>query len=313
MRGVADRPYKISIYSYESARVSPPPRKWALSARASRVVRSTIVACLCFVAHAILYTSATWTAGAPSNAAKDFPARISVASTSDPDAMQWVVLDANAITEPSQLKTELPAPNLQKQDLAKLLADFALLVPDIDLPPAPDATVADAGRLSKMYGRYVGQVTARIDRAWLRPRTAIGATDFSCQVRITQDGAGNVLELMLEQCKGNTRWQLSLVQAIQSASPLPAPPDPDVFSRTLHLAFRGEAYSSQSPPDQYEPEAIARAIRAAEDDRMANDALAHMSEAKASRGIALTISGDHKTVEFQNPAAGNKAATSLRP
>ncbi|HEY1898814.1 MAG TPA: TonB C-terminal domain-containing protein, partial [Steroidobacteraceae bacterium] len=102
--------------------------------------------------------------------------------------------------------------------------------------------------------RYMGQINARIDRAWLRPRTPIGAASFSCRVRILQDAVGNVTEVMLEQCNGDTRWQLSLVHAIDSSSPLPAPPDPDVFSRIVHLGFTAEAYASGRHEDQYEPE-----------------------------------------------------------
>jgi hypothetical protein len=181
-----------------------------------------------------------------------------VSSEVDEDALQWVALDPNALTETSRPKPDPPTVHLQPIDVGKALAKIALLMPDLDLPATPDATIADAGRLSKMYGLYVGQITARIDRAWLRPRTSIGAKAFSCQVRIAQDPKGNVLETMLENCNGDTRWQLSLVHAIQAASPLPAPPDSDVFSRTIHLAFTGEAYSPQSSTDQYEPESMAR-------------------------------------------------------
>jgi hypothetical protein len=195
---------------------------------------------------------------------------------------------------------ELPSPHLQAIRIPKALAKVALLIPDIDLRPTPDASVADAARLSKLYGRYVGQIAARIDRAWLRPRTAIGAPEFSCQVRITQDADGRVLEQMLEQCNGDSRWQLSLVQAIQSASPLPAPPDPDVFSRTLHLAFTGEAYSPENPADQYESQRVTREVQSVADTRAADEALTNLSNSHAPVALKLTITGDHKTLEFLN-------------
>ena len=43
-----------------------------------------------------------------------------------------------------------------------------------------------------LYGRYVGQIRARIERAWLRPCSLIGASSFTCVVQIVQDRVGTV-------------------------------------------------------------------------------------------------------------------------
>jgi hypothetical protein len=59
-------------------------------------------------------------------------------------------------------------------------------------------------------------------------------------VQIEQGPTGAVTEIALERCNRDAAWQMSLVQAIQLASPLPAPPDPKVFTRVLHMEFRGE-------------------------------------------------------------------------
>jgi hypothetical protein len=275
-------------------------RLWA---RTYRIVRGAVAASICLVAHIFLYETVIWSAGAPEHSPGDLPARISVASESDQETMQWIALDPQALTDASRPKLNLPTSHFQPLDVHKTLEKVALLIPDVDLPVTPDATVADAGRLSAMYGRYIGQITARIDRAWLRPRTPIGASSFSCQVAVNQDAVGNVMQTVLEQCDGDTRWQLSLVQAIQSASPLPAPPDPDVFSRTLHLAFTAEAYSPNRSPDEYEPEAVARIVQDAQAARTADIALQHFADSQGSRAIGLTIKGDRKTVEFQNTAS----------
>jgi hypothetical protein len=48
-----------------------------------------------------------------------------------------------------------------------------------------------------MLGRYIGQITARIQRAWIRPRTPIGSDLFACRVRIIQDRSGGVTEVEL--------------------------------------------------------------------------------------------------------------------
>jgi TonB C terminal len=117
----------------------------------------------------------------------------------------------------------------------------------------PTVGDGDSAAEAVLLGRYVGQIDARIERAWRRPRTPLKEEDFSCRVQIVQDGTGAVMEITLERCNGDARWQLSLVHAIQSASPLPAPPDPTVFTRVLRMNFRAPPYSAQSSQDDYEP------------------------------------------------------------
>jgi hypothetical protein len=171
-----------------------------------------------------------------------------------------VALDPQALTDLSHPRTDLPLLKPQKVDVRKALESVAIVTPDINLPETHDASVADAGRLSRLYGRYVSQITARIERAWVRPRTAIGAPSFSCKVQLLQDTSGNVKEVTLVDCNGDSRWQVSLVRAIQSASPLPAPPDSDVFSRTLVLGFNAEEFSHSGSTDGYERAVTASAV-----------------------------------------------------
>jgi hypothetical protein len=106
---------------------------------------------------------------------------------------------------------------------------------------------------SPLAGRYLGQIDARIERAWRRPRTPVGDGLFTCRVRIEQDATGGVKEITLEHCNGDASWQVSLVHAIQAASPLPAPPAPSVFRRVLRMDFRAEPYSAQALQEDYEP------------------------------------------------------------
>jgi hypothetical protein len=128
-----------------------------------------------------------------------------------------------------------------------------------------------AGR-AQLFGIYSGQIEARIKRAWRRPRSPVSpGTDapldsnartpngspqfddtFQCQVRIVQDAHGAVQEVQLLNCNGTVAWQRSLVAAIFSASPLPAPPSPTVFSHSVTMTFEGQAYSPGSPAEDYE-------------------------------------------------------------
>jgi hypothetical protein len=118
---------------------------------------------------------------------------------------------------------------------------------------------------ARLFGIYSGQIQARIERAWRRPRTpvnidstrlrgAAGEETFQCQVQIIQDYQGNVKEILLPQCNGSTAWQRSLVIAIQQASPLPAPPSPTVFTNALPMTFTGFGYRPDSSADDYEIE-----------------------------------------------------------
>lgn len=133
----------------------------------------------------------------------------------------------------------------------------ALTAFDIPFAPDPTDTQTDFGKAesarSALVGLYMGQIDARIERAWRRPRTPINEGLFSCRVRIEQDSSGEVKEITLERCNGDARWQVSLVHAIQAASPLPAPSDPKVFKRVIRMGFRSEPYSAQALQDAYEP------------------------------------------------------------
>jgi hypothetical protein len=129
-------------------------------------------------------------------------------------------------------------------------------------------TAGDPAIQSKLFGSYTSQIDARIRRAWIKPRGAIApqTTDahgrthqkdtFTCSARITQDDAGRVAEVELMQCDGSSEWQMSLVDAIQRASPLPSPPSPTVFTNVLTLSFEGKAYKMGYREDEYESRPI---------------------------------------------------------
>jgi hypothetical protein len=133
------------------------------------------------------------------------------------------------------------------------------------------AAVGDGTEQARLFGIYTGQIKARIDRVWRRPRTpvndrgageALTATDdsFQCEAQIVQDLRGNVQEVLLPRCNGSLTWQRSLVLAIQQASPLPAPPSATVFSPSITLSFVGLPYVPGSSDEDYEfaPEVLAR-------------------------------------------------------
>jgi hypothetical protein len=121
----------------------------------------------------------------------------------------------------------------------------------------------DGAVFARLFGIYTGQIQARIDRVWRRPRTPINENvaeskpteaeeSFQCEAQIVQDARGNVQEILLPRCNGSPAWQRSLVLAIQQASPLPAPPSAKVFQSSVTLRFVGLGYRAGEPEDGYE-------------------------------------------------------------
>ena len=132
------------------------------------------------------------------------------------------------------------------------VGDLPNLTTDAESSAPTEADPGDAEFRARMFGRYTGQISARIERAWEKPRTPVdnsmaegsGHTvepdRFVCQVQIRQDHRGNVQEVLLLACNGTEAWRHSLVAAIYQASPLPAPPVPTVFKRAITMTFEGQ-------------------------------------------------------------------------
>ena len=83
---------------------------------------------------------------------------------------------------------------------------------------------------------WVGQISARIQRAWLRPPSA--RPGIQCVLHITQAPGGAVLSAKIESCNGDQAVRESIEAAAYRASPLPPPPDPSLFERDLEVTFR---------------------------------------------------------------------------
>lgn len=234
--------------------------------------------------HALFLQAVTLGASAPKRRVPDEtgPGATSIVSGADL-SMTLVLVQLPGVT-PSDALEELASRGFAAANVA-----IQVVSPDpapaIDAPEDPGDEDAEAARSvgdpatrSLLFGRYTGQINARIERAWLKPRSAVtdqtavpppASNDaeteqddlFRCAVRITQDTRGNVKEIELARCNGTLVWQQSLVNAIQQASPLPAPPSPTVFTNALTLTFEGRAYTPGLREDEYES-ATYRLVRA---------------------------------------------------
>ena len=164
--------------------------------------------------------------------------------------------------------------------------------------PALEADGDENGH-ALMYGRYMAQVSARIQRAWIRPRSPVEGGSFTCRVRIAQSMSGAVQEVTLQQCNRDLRWQSSLVQAIQSASPLPAPPDPSVFSNLLSMELDSDEFHTGSRDDGYEPAPKVSPVGVPAETLMSRIAADRQRDLSASvpKSVELTIVGTRSSWE----------------
>ena len=86
-----------------------------------------------------------------------------------------------------------------------------------------------------LLGRYVGELQARIERAWIRPPSAVHG--LHCVVHVSQIPGGTVTNVKIADCNADSAVQQSITLAVYRASPLPAPPDASLFERNLTLIF----------------------------------------------------------------------------
>ena len=95
---------------------------------------------------------------------------------------------------------------------------------------------ATAARTSGALASWQSQITARIQRAWLRPPSARQGTE--CVLYVTQVPGGEVTSVRIGTCNGDQAVRASIEAAVYRASPLPPPSDPTLFERSLVITFK---------------------------------------------------------------------------
>jgi len=111
--------------------------------------------------------------------------------------------------------------------VGKLAAVCALFIPLAfaeTQESSPSASAQDA---------YERTVVSAIEQNWTPPADMAGK---SCEVRISQSFAGDVLSVSVRNC-ASMSLAASLQQAIMSASPLPLPADATLFQGTFRAKF----------------------------------------------------------------------------
>lgn len=90
----------------------------------------------------------------------------------------------------------------------------------------------DSGQLDQ-YAEIIRQT---VERNWIRPASA--RPGISCSVLVRQIPGGDVVDVRVTECNGDAAVVRSIEAAVRRSSPLPRPPNPALFDRSLRFDFR---------------------------------------------------------------------------
>jgi len=90
--------------------------------------------------------------------------------------------------------------------------------------------------LDTLRAQYVRQIERKVTSKWLRPSTSTASQ--SCEVYVRQTALGDVTSVRLQGCSADVAFQRSVERAVRAASPLPPPPNPEVFDNEIQFTFR---------------------------------------------------------------------------
>jgi colicin import membrane protein len=93
----------------------------------------------------------------------------------------------------------------------------------------------NAVQSSPAKAEYLSLITARINRAWIRPSSA--RPGVKCSLHITQVPGGEITHVVVAGCNGDEAVRQSVETAAYRASPLPAPSDPALFDPNIDVTF----------------------------------------------------------------------------
>jgi colicin import membrane protein len=91
---------------------------------------------------------------------------------------------------------------------------------------------------SGLLDQYLRSIQSQIERNWIAPPTA--RPGLECVINVTQIPSGDVVGVSFGRCNGDDAVKRSIEAAVLRASPLPRPPVPSLFNRSLEVTFRPE-------------------------------------------------------------------------
>ena len=89
-----------------------------------------------------------------------------------------------------------------------------------------------------LLDQYLRAIHDKIQRNWTPPLSA--RPGLECVINVTQIPSGDVVGVSFGRCNGDEAVKRSIETAVQRASPLPRPPVPSLFNRSLEVTFKPE-------------------------------------------------------------------------
>jgi colicin import membrane protein len=91
---------------------------------------------------------------------------------------------------------------------------------------------------SGLLDQYLRAIHDAIQRKWNQPLSA--RPGLECVINVTQIPRGDVVGVSFGRCNGDDAVKRSIEAAVRAASPLPRPPVPSLFNRSLEVTFKPE-------------------------------------------------------------------------
>ena len=125
----------------------------------------------------------------------------------------------------------------EKQRRAEEKAEFEQsLIEEERLEEEARARAVRAARLQTLRDKYIIQIQKKVENSWIRPVS--NSKGQSCDVIVTQTMMGDVTGVKVQSCTSDNAFQRSVESAVHKASPLPMPPDPELFDREIYFKFK---------------------------------------------------------------------------
>jgi colicin import membrane protein len=163
------------------------------------------------------------------------------------EAEQAEQLEAQAAAEASRKAEEAAKLKAEQQARARAAANQKRKAEDARLKAERESDLrARLAEEEKRTGaafqglkaQYIAAIQAHVERRWFKPPgTPAGAT---CIAVVTQIPGGEVVGVRFGTCGGGEALRHSIETAIRNASPLPPPPQAELFEREVRLVFRPE-------------------------------------------------------------------------
>ena len=91
---------------------------------------------------------------------------------------------------------------------------------------------------SGLLDQYAEVIRQKVERNWIRPASA--RPGLNCVVLVKQIPGGDVVDVRVAECNGDAAVIRSIEAAVFRSSPLPPPPNPALFDRSLRFEFKPE-------------------------------------------------------------------------